>query len=133
MGTLIDSSILVAVDRGTLELEDLLRSYPGEKWFLSAVTVSEMLHGGLRAISPVQRARRLTFTEDKIRRFQVLDFDLAAARMHAEIWVDLARRGYTVGERDLIIAATARAHDYAVATRDLRSFPRIPNLKVINL
>ena len=133
MGALIDTSILIAVDRGTLALEALLEAFPEEKWFISAITVSEMLHGVLRSGSPVQRAARLAFAEDNIRRFEVLDFDLAAARMHAELWVQLARRGHTVGERDLMIAATARSRDYAVATRDLRSFPRIPRLRVLNL
>jgi predicted nucleic acid-binding protein len=114
-------------------LDRLLEGYPQERWMLSAVTVSEMLHGVLRTAAPVQRAKQLAFAEDKIRRFRVLDFDLAAARAHAEIWADLARRGRTVGERDLMIAATAVSRNYAVATRDLRSFPKIPGLRVLNL
>jgi tRNA(fMet)-specific endonuclease VapC len=133
MGALIDTSILIAVERGGLDLEHLLEAYPQERWFISTVTLSEMLHGVLRTASPVQRAKRLAFAEDKIRRFRVLDFDLAAARAHAEIWAELARRGRTVGERDLMIAATAISRNYAVATRDLRSFPKIPGLAVLNL
>ncbi len=43
---------------------------------------------------------------------------------------DQAGRGATVGARDLIIAATAVAAGYDVATRDLRSFPRIRGLGV---
>jgi predicted nucleic acid-binding protein len=35
-----------------------------------------------------------------------------------------------MGERDLMIAATAIAKDYAIATRDERSFPKILGLKV---
>jgi hypothetical protein len=46
------------------------------------------------------------------------------ARVHASIWADLARRGVAVGERDLMIGATAIAKDYAVVTRDERSFPK---------
>lgn len=133
MGALIDTSILVAVDRGTLDLGDLLQTFPDERWFMSAVTVSELLHGVWRTNSRAQRAARLAFAEDIIRRFPVLDFDLTAARMHAEIWAALARRGAIVGERDLMIAATARSRDYAVATRDLKSFPKIPHLTVFHL
>ena len=43
---------------------------------------------------------------------------------------DLARRGINVGERDLMIGATAIATDYAVATRDERSFSKTPGLTV---
>jgi predicted nucleic acid-binding protein len=32
-----------------------------------------------------------------------------------------------------MIAATAISRDYAVATRDLRSFPKIPGLRVLAL
>jgi tRNA(fMet)-specific endonuclease VapC len=92
VGALIDTSVLIAVQRGGLALEDLLKTSPDERWFISTVTASEMLHGVLGNVSPVQGAARLAFAEDKIQRFPVLDFDLAAARMHAEICAELARR-----------------------------------------
>ena len=60
----------------------------------------------------------------------VIAFDLTVARVHASLWAGLAKRGVAVGERDLMIAATAITRDYAVATRDARSFPKIPGLKV---
>ena len=114
-------------------MKDLLEAYPDEQWFISTVTVSELLQGVLRTSSSIHRAARLAFAEDKIRQFEVLDFDLAAARTHARLWAELARRGGTVGERDLLIAATAVSRDYAVATRDLKSFPRVPGLRVLSL
>jgi predicted nucleic acid-binding protein len=132
MGTLIDTSLLVAAERGTLDLEGLLSSLPREDWFLPAVSVSEMLHGVLHSVSPAQRVGRRAFAEDKIRRFRVLPFDVPAARAHAEIRTALVRRGTMIGERDLLIGATAISRNCAVATRDLRSFPRIPNLIVRN-
>lgn len=133
MGTLIDTSLLVAAERGTFDLDGFLSGYPEERWFISAVSVSEMLHGVLRGTSPTRRARRLAFAEEKIRRFRVLAFDLSAARAHADVWTELARRGLMIGERDLLIGATAISRNHAVATRDLRSFPRIPGLRVLNL
>jgi tRNA(fMet)-specific endonuclease VapC len=133
MGALIDTSILIALDRGSIELQDLLNAFPDEEWFISTVTVSELLRGSLRTSSPARRAVRFAFVEDNISRFEVLEFDLPAARTHAEIWAELARHGGSVGERDLMIAATAVSRNYAVATRDLRSFPKIPGLTVLTL
>jgi predicted nucleic acid-binding protein len=65
-----------------------------------------------------------------IARLPVIAFDLTVARVHASLWADLARRGIVVGERDLMIGATAIARDYDIVTRDERSFPKIPGLKV---
>jgi predicted nucleic acid-binding protein len=53
----------------------------------------------------------------------VVPFDLMTARIHAELWARLAKRGIQVGEIDLIISATALAWDLTVITCDERSFP----------
>ena len=58
----------------------------------------------------------------------MIPFDLEAARVHARLGAELAAKGAAVGAHDLIIASTAVAIDFAVATRDLRSFPRITGL-----
>jgi predicted nucleic acid-binding protein len=60
----------------------------------------------------------------------VIAFDLTVARVHASLWADLAKRCVAVGERDLMIGATAIAKNYAVATRDGQSFSKIPGLNV---
>jgi predicted nucleic acid-binding protein len=58
----------------------------------------------------------------------VLPFDVVVARVHARLWAELAAKGVTGGAHDLLIAATALATGSTVATRDDRSFPRIPGL-----
>ncbi len=63
----------------------------------------------------------------------VLPFDLTAARLHAEMWARLARKGSQVGALDSMIGATALAWDLAVITSDERSFPKIPGLRVVVL
>ena len=50
------------------------------------------------------------------------------ARVHARLGAELAAKGAAVGPHDLMIAATAVSIDFAVATRDVRSFPRIAGL-----
>jgi predicted nucleic acid-binding protein len=66
-------------------------------------------------------------------RLPVLSFDFAVARVHSQLWARLVSKGTQLGERDLMIAATALAHGYQVVTRDLRSFPKIPGLATLNL
>lgn len=68
--------------------------------------------------------------ESLLQHLPVLPFDLVAARIHARLWALLVSRGAQVGERDLLIAATALANGCVLVTRDKRSFPRIPGLVV---
>lgn len=128
MGTLIDSSVLVAAERGLLDFERVLRDSGDEAVALAAITASELLHGVHRLKSGVRQARAERFVEDVLSRLPVVPFDLAAARVHARLGAELRAKGAQVGAHDLIIAATAVTIDFAVATRDVRSFPRIVGL-----
>jgi tRNA(fMet)-specific endonuclease VapC len=129
VGTLIDSSVLVAAERGRLDLEQQLLSLGSEPVAVAAVTASELLHGVHRATTAAQRSRREAFVERILSHVETIAFDLVVARIHARMSADLHRT--PVGAHDLIIGATAIAFGYQVATRDLRSFPRIPGLRTV--
>ena len=134
MGTLIDTSVLIAMERGELELEARLESDPDaedEELAIAAISASELLHGVHRLKAGVRRARVETLVEALLSRLPVIPFDLACARAHAIMSADLRARGQAIGAHDLLIAATAVAADYRVATRDRRSFPKIRDLDVV--
>lgn len=131
MGTLIDSSVLIAAERETLDLEAAISAYADEPVGIAAITASELLHGIHRAANPLHRHRRETFVERLLAILPLFPFDLMTARLHASLWAGLSAKGATVGAHDLLIAATAIAAGYRVATRDRRSFARIPGLEVI--
>jgi tRNA(fMet)-specific endonuclease VapC len=131
VGALIDSSVLIAAERGQLDLERLLDEHADEDFAISAITASELLHGVHRADSSARRVRREAYVEALLLGFPVLPFDLAAARMHARLSARAAAEGVTLGAHDLIIAATAVAKHLDVATRDERSFPRIADLNLL--
>ena len=131
MGALIDSSVLIAGERGQLDLEALFARHAEEDFAISAVTASELLHGVHRARTPAQRNRREAFVEGLLARLPVISFDLLAARIHARLSAELATRKIGIGSHDLLIAATAMAKGYDVATRDERSFPKIPSLSLL--
>jgi predicted nucleic acid-binding protein len=133
VGTLIDSSVLVAAERGTLDLEGTLDAHADEPVGIAAITASELLHGVHRAATTAQRQRREAFVERLLAVLPIFPFDLVTARLHASLWADLAAKGASVGSHDLLIGATAIALGYRVATRDRRSFGKIPGLKVVVL
>lgn len=130
MGALVDTSSLIAAERGELDLEKILRDSFDEEIAIAAITASELLHGVHRLKGGMKQARAERFVEALLDRLPVMPFDMAAARVHARLGSELAAKGIAVGAHDLMIAATAVAVDFDVATRDLRSFPRITGLTV---
>jgi tRNA(fMet)-specific endonuclease VapC len=131
MGAIVDSSILIAAARGTLDLAHIALDRGSLELAMSAITASELLHGIHRADSGMRRARREAYVEVILSRFPVIPFDLICARVHARLSADLASRGVGVGAHDLIIASTAIAKGLDLITRDERSFPKIPELFLI--
>jgi predicted nucleic acid-binding protein len=133
MAVLIDTSVLVDVERGLLSLEPLLATAADEQVTISAVTVSELLHGVHRLHGGAKAARAEAFVEGLLMLLPVIPFDVAEARAHARLSAELQASGTPVGAHDLMIAATAIANDYRIITRDLRSFPRIEGIEVVKI
>jgi predicted nucleic acid-binding protein len=101
-----------------------------EERAISVITVSELIHGVFRE-QGARRARRLAFAEHVLAAFEQVPITERVARVHAEIWAGLARRGAVIGAHDLWIAATALAHGLGVATTNRGDFERIPGLRVL--
>ncbi|MDE2943509.1 MAG: PIN domain-containing protein [Gemmatimonadota bacterium] len=131
MGTLIDTSVLIAAERGELDVDRILGGAQdtGTPLAMAAITVSEFLQGvhAARGARRVAVERSFNMWLDAL---PVLPFDLEAARVHALLARQLARHGTPIGAHDLMIAATAVSRDYRVATRDRRSFARVEGLEV---
>ncbi len=129
MALLIDTDLLIDLERGagTPAVEELLGD---EDRAISVITVSELLHGALRATG-AHRTRRRAFVEHVLGGLRAIPITEPVARVHAEVWADLAERGEVIGAHDLWIAATALAHGLGVATRNASEFGRIPGLRVV--
>ena len=132
MAVLIDTSILIAYERGQLDVAAHVSQREAEEAFLSVISASELLHGAHRAADPAVRARRLAFVEATLARFPVLEIDLEVARAHAALWSSLAQRGEMIRVHDSWIAATCIARDLTLITANLREFSRVPGLRVEN-
>lgn len=130
MGIVIDSSILIDIERLGSELPPYLAERNDEEIFLSVISASELLHGVYRAKSEKQRTVRLAFVEGLLAALPVLMIDLPTARSHARIWSDLTKRGEMIGVHDSWIAATCIAHGLSIATRNPREFTRVPGLAI---
>ena len=59
-----------------------------------------------------------------------LPLDDAGAEAYGSIHFELERSGLPIGANDLLIAATAVAHDAVLVTHNVREFSRVPGLRL---
>jgi len=130
MGVLIDTSVLIASERGKISLATLLATRREEDCFISAITASELLHGVHRSSDTAVRTRRSVLVDLVLDSLPILPVDLSIARVHAQLWAELAQRGTPIGTHDLWLAASAVTHGLPIATLNVREFERVPGLKV---
>jgi tRNA(fMet)-specific endonuclease VapC len=119
------------MERRGLGIADLARIGPDTPTALASITASELLIGVLRSVPSPRTTARAAFVEAICQRLPILPFDLAAARVHARLWVDLASVGTPIGPHDLQIAATAVANGFTIVTDNVAEFQRIPELGVV--
>ena len=130
MALLIDTNILVHLERSGASCDALLDRFGQQEMAISAITASELLHGVHRAEGEMRRARRRRFVEAILSVLPTLSFTLEVARVHSYLWADLKKSGAMIKAHDLLIAATALAHDLTLVTGDRRHFDRIELLRL---
>ncbi len=130
MGVLIDSSVLIEWERQRFDVTPFVARRADEAFFISVVTVSELLHGVYRARDERQKLRRSAFVEMLIAECEALDIDVRVARLHGELSASLIRQGVAVGSHDLWIGCTAIAHGLTLVTYNLKDFQKIPGLRL---
>jgi tRNA(fMet)-specific endonuclease VapC len=130
VGVILDTSILIEAERGRLDIEGFIKGKEEELFGLSVITAAGLLHGVHRADSAKRRRRRSAYVEKLIELFPIYPFDLAAARIYADLWAQLLREGKMIGAHDLMIGSTALALGFSVATCNKREFDRIEGLEV---
>lgn len=128
MGLILDSSVLIASERGKFDLPSLFRARSGKEFFIAAITASELLHGVERANTPERREKRSLHVEGVLQRLPIIDFELSIARRHARLWAGLEAAGKIIGPHDMLIAATAIEHDHTLATLNEGEFSNVPGL-----
>lgn len=123
MGIVFDTSYLIDLERQASKLPE------GEEAAVAAITVSDLLHGVLRA-DAAHRAARQARVEAILSAVEVVPFDDRIARVHADLWAGLEKAGRPLGAHDLQIAATALSLGWPLATLDERAFGPIPGLSL---
>ena len=129
MAVLIDTDLLVDLERGVVNPK-VENAIGAEDRAISVITVSELLHGVHRATG-ARRTQRRAFVEHILSGMRALEMTEQIARVHADIWAQLAATGQLIGAHHLWIAATALATGMGIATGNAEEFNRVPGLRVI--
>lgn len=114
MRAVLDTSMVIAADVAPI---------PGEL-AISAATIAELHFGVLVARTQRVRAERLHRLSVLLRRFYPLPIDDAVAESYGQLAAAVANAGRQPRARtmDLLIAATAHAHDARLYTRNPKDF-----------
>jgi predicted nucleic acid-binding protein len=130
VGILIDASVLIEAERGSLDIAKLVKGREDESFYLSVITASELLHGVWRAKDAKTRSKRAAFVESILSQFPMLTIDLTTARIHAQLWAELESKGHPIGPHDTWLAAACIAHGLVLATGNVSDFQKVPGLQV---
>ena len=137
LGLILDSSVLIASERRKLTPEqaiDTVRMTTGDiPIVLCPLTIAEIGHGIYRANTQEIRDGRRAFLDELKATVPIHPITEATAEIVARIGGEQARRGINLPLGDLIIGACALELGYAVGTRNMRDFARIPDLSVVPL
>lgn len=126
MRYLLDTDICIEVIRRREFISSRVRDQAPGDLVIASMTVAELRYGALNSSAP---DRALAAVDAFLSApFTILPFDEPAARQHAQ--ARLALRSQPIGERDLVIAATALAGGHTVVTGNHQHFERVPGLQV---
>jgi tRNA(fMet)-specific endonuclease VapC len=124
---LLDSNVCIRLLNGTsAALADRLRQHSPGEIRLSTVVKAELLYGARRSarVEPNLQLLRSFFSA-----FETVSFDDLAAEHYGRVRADLARDGRLIGPNDLLIAASALAHDLVLVTHNVDEFSRVAGLR----
>ncbi len=137
MGLILDSSVVISAERRgeTVErlIERILRTTGDQDAALSAVGLTELVHGIYRASTPEIRLRRESFLNELLADLAVYPYSKETAMLAGKLDGEQRVRGISIPFADLLIGATALTLGYSVLTANARHFERIPGLAIVRL
>ena len=134
MGLILDSSVIIIAERAgnTVEelIERIIQTTGDQDAALSAVGLTELIHGIYRAQNAGQRLRRETFLGELLRSLAVYPYTRDTALLAGKLDGEQQSKGVVIPFPDLLIGPTALSLGFAVLTANPRHFAMIPGLSV---
>jgi tRNA(fMet)-specific endonuclease VapC len=129
---LLDTNILSEIirTRPAPNVANRFEAASAEQLFTSVICLEEIRFGAL--IGPPGNRLWERAEAKGLSRVLLLPVDRMVALLAANLRADWKLRGTPVGYRDGLIAATAKAHDLVLVTRNVRHFDHVTGLKIEN-
>ena len=129
----VDTTILIDLggrasprrEQAARKIEDLAAK--GQGLATTRFNVAELYVGLARSRHPEEDEKAV---QTLLRRFEILEFNDAVARLFGFITGFLQQMGKPAGDMDVLIAATAMTYGHTLITRNSRHFRHIPLLVV---
>jgi tRNA(fMet)-specific endonuclease VapC len=125
---LLDANACIRILNGSSDrLAARLRETPRSLVRIPSIVKAELIYGarhGSQAAANLRLLARFFATLTSV------PFDDACAEQYGVIRNEIERAGTPIGPNDLLIAATARAHDFILVTHNTREFSRVAGLQV---
>jgi tRNA(fMet)-specific endonuclease VapC len=127
---LIDTNIVSAFMRDTPHVVEKIQTYlqHHETLSISVITYYELLRG----LKAIDNKRKLHLFQDFMSLCQIIDIDSQIAENASDIYDVLRRKGQLVEDADILIAATALAHELILITDNTAHFKRISGISFEN-
>jgi predicted nucleic acid-binding protein len=137
MGLILDSSAVIAAERRgdtvVQFIERVVNATGDQDAALSAVGLTELIHGLYRAKTPAMRLHRESFLNELLADLTVYPYTKETAMLAGKLDGEQQSKGVVIPFGDLLIGATALSLGYSVLTVNLRDFRRILGLAVVPL
>jgi tRNA(fMet)-specific endonuclease VapC len=135
MGLILDSSVVIAAERhgDTVEqlIENIVKATGDQEAALSAIGLTELIHGIYRAQTLEISQRRESFIHELLADLTVYPYTKETALLAGKLDGEQQSRGVVIPFGDLLIGATALSLGFKVLTGNLRDFQRIPGLSIV--
>ena len=126
MRYLLDTDTCVYAIKREPRIVARLQEHSPNDFGISTVTLAELWFGAAKSSRPKQTRQNV---DAFLMPFKFLPFGSDAAEAYADARRSLEEKGEPIGERDLLIAATAISLRLTVITHNVREFSRVPHLR----
>ena len=127
MRIILDTNTCIYALKLRGRVAERLREHSPDEIGVAIFTVAELWFGARKSVRPQATRREI---DAFLAPLAIVPFDPSAAEAYADIRFELERAGRRIGERDLLIASTARARGLTVVTHNVSEFRRVPHLVV---
>ena len=134
MGSLIDSNLWIAIERGKISAADIHSITGPDPIYVSPINLAE-IQFGIELMSDASQRQRAMKMLRRMRRKPVLRITGDTAEVFATLAASLTRagRGHDFRIQDIWLVAQAVERNFTLLTGNVKDFKDVPDLKLVLL